>query len=327
MTLRTLSTVLGSKRLLLATTTTTTTIATTATTLRSLRAWKPNQKPLYNWRQQITMTTAAPEKTFTAACCIIGDEILNGKTRDSNAYFLAKYLFELGIDLKRVEVIADDYSAIQETICRLSSQHDIVFTSGGIGPTHDDITYDALAKAFGLSLKLDDETCRLMEATMMKSPGWKLTEARKRMALFPYPSKILRTPVSGLWVPVVVVNENIHVLPGIPHLFERLLESLRPHFQQLVEAKHGENGRYYRVQIATRLQEGKIAPFLSALQEKVRDKHIKIGSYPKWGTDAQGIRVVVSVVGKNEEVVRDTADQIARDIEGWTYTPEQTVKL
>ncbi|CEG69643.1 Putative 3'-phosphoadenosine 5'-phosphosulfate sulfotransferase [Rhizopus microsporus] len=73
------------------------------------------------------------KKLTTAACCIIGDEILNGKTRDSNAYFLAKYLFDLGIDLRRVETIPDDYGSIAETIKRLSSQHDFVFTSGGIG--------------------------------------------------------------------------------------------------------------------------------------------------------------------------------------------------
>ncbi|KAG0181011.1 hypothetical protein DFQ28_004726 [Apophysomyces sp. BC1034] len=259
--------------------------------------------------------STTPEPTFTAACCIVGDEILN-----------AKYLFELGIDLKRVEIIADDYSAIQETIRRLSTQHDIVFTSGGIGPTHDDITYDALAKAYGLPLKLDDETCRLMEATT-KVPGWKLTDARKRMALFPYPSKILRTPVADLWVPVVVVNNNIHVLPGIPRLFERLLDSLRPHFQQLVEAKNGSNGKYHRVQIATTLHEGKIASCLSSVQDKVKTKHIKIGSYPKWGADAQGVRVVVSIVGRNEEAVRETALEIAKGIEGWEYSPEQTARL
>ncbi|KAI8374581.1 MoaB/Mog domain-containing protein [Radiomyces spectabilis] len=254
---------------------------------------------------------------FTAACCIIGDEILNGKTRDSNAFFLAKYLFDLGIDLKRVEVIGDDYDAIAETVQRLSSAHDIVFTSGGIGPTHDDITYDALARAYGLPLKLDEETCDLMKKSATSS-HWTLTEERKRMAIFPHPAEILRE-TTDFWVPVVVVNKNVHVLPGIPKLFEGLLASLRPHFESLVEAKNGALTHYYRVQIATSLPEGEIAPYLTTVQARVKESHIKIGSYPKWGDDTDGVRVVVSIVGKDQDRVQSIGKEIAQLVKGWTY--------
>lgn len=217
----------------------------------------------------------------------------------------------MGIDLKRIETIPDDYDAITETIKRLSSQHDVVFTSGGIGPTHDDITYAALAKTYNLPLKLDQETCKRMEEVSKKKfPGWTLTEERKRMALFPEPSEKLRNH-DDLWVPVVVVNKNIHVLPGIPRLFETLLDSLKPHFSQLVGEK------YHRLQIATKLTEGDIAHFLSELQNTCIDKHIKIGSYPNWGEGKDGARVVVSVVGKNEGDVKDISDQIVKGIQGW----------
>ncbi|KAI7901951.1 MoaB/Mog domain-containing protein [Cokeromyces recurvatus] len=254
------------------------------------------------------------QKNFTAACCIIGDEILNGKTRDSNANYLAKYLFELGVELKRIETIPDDYEAIKETIKRLSSQHDLVFTSGGIGPTHDDITYSALAKAYNLSLKLDQETCQRMEqVSKQRFPDWKLTEERKRMALFPEPSEKLRNH-NDIWVPVVVVNKNIHVLPGIPRLFEILLESLKPHFRALL-GDHPE--AYHRVQVATQLKEGDIAPFLTQLQNQCKERHIKIGSYPNWGEGKDGARVVVSVVGKNVAEVNAIGEELVKGIEGW----------
>ncbi|KAI8879902.1 Molybdopterin binding protein [Backusella circina FSU 941] len=254
--------------------------------------------------------------TFTASYCLIGDEILNGKTRDSNAYYLSKYLFDLGIDLKKVEIVPDDYSAIAESVKKLSTEHDIVFTSGGIGPTHDDITYSALAKAYNLSLKLDQETCeKMLKMSRTKFPDWTLTEARKRMALFPEPCGILRKN-EAYWVPVVVVNKNIHVLPGIPRLFEGLLDSLKPHLKQLVQEK-GSSGHYHRVQVATKLPEGEIADFLSQLQDQVNQHDIKIGSYPNWGQDENDTRVVVSVVGKDQSLVQSIGQEVVNATQGW----------
>lgn len=151
-----------------------------------------------------------------------------------------------------------------------------------------------------------------------KYADWELTEARKRMALLPYPAKILRVAPDELWVPVVVVNENIHILPGIPRLFERLLTLLRPHFEKMV-LDRGAGGGYFRVQIATRLQEGEIAPILTAIQQRVLDQHIKIGSYPKWGADRNGVRVVLSIVGRDEEAVKNIGNEIASSVNGWLY--------
>lgn len=142
-------------------------------------------------------------------------------------------------------------------------------------------------------------------------PNWTLTEERKRMATFPEPSIKLR-PNKNFWVPVVVVNKNIHILPGIPTLFEGLLESLRPYFLDIV----GDQKGYHRIQIATELGEGDIASFLTQVQNKVSD--IKIGSYPKWGMQ-QGVRVVVSVVGKDQEQVGQIGKEIMQGIKGWIY--------
>lgn len=187
-----------------------------------------------------------------------------------------------------------------------------------IGPTHDDISYDAIAKAYSLPLKLDEETCTMMkEKSLGRFPDWSLTDARKRMALFPHPAKILRVDPE-LWVPIVVVNDNIHILPGIPRLFEGLVKSLRPHLEEAL-AKKQITGKYYRMEIATELPEGKIAPCLTATQEQVEPQHIKIGSYPKWATGPDGERVVVSIVGKDEAAVKATAKSIAAEIQGWEY--------
>ncbi|KAG2217823.1 hypothetical protein INT45_005424 [Circinella minor] len=272
------------------------------------------------------MTTTQPtHQTVTAAACIIGDEILNGKTRDSNAHFLAKYLFDCGIDLKRVEIIGDDYNDIAEAVTRLSSQHDLVFTSGGIGPTHDDLTYDAIARAYSLPTEVDQETCTAMQKVMTaRDPYWKMTDARKRMAIFPSPAKILRTCPEELWVPVVVVNDNIHILPGIPRLFERLMETMKDRFENI--AKERGVARYYRVQIATRKPEGDIATLLTEAQNRVADQHIKIGSYPKWGKGPDGARVVVSIVGRDEDAIKSIGNEILAGVNGWLFEPVKKVQ-
>ncbi|KAI8143606.1 MoaB/Mog domain-containing protein [Fennellomyces sp. T-0311] len=261
----------------------------------------------------------AQESSLTAACCIIGDEILNGKTQDTNSHYLAQFLFKLGIELKRVEVVNDDMDAIATTVRRLSSQHDVVFTSGGIGNslesvTHDDISYAAIAKAYQLDLQLDQDTYDRVQA-MLNKRNVKQREGYERLATFPHPAKLIR-PQQSFLIPVVVVNENIYILPGIPRLFQLLVDSLKPHFEQLNLTKHGKRiTGFARTDVATRKSEGAIASVLSAIQARHQD--LKIGSYPLMG-DKQ-VSVVVSVVGKNGEAVASVADEIAREIDGWTF--------
>lgn len=161
----------------------------------------------------------------TAGCLIIGDEVLNGKTRDSNSNYLARWCFDLGIELKRIEVIADDEDEISEAVRRFAQNYDFVVTSGGIGPTPDDITYESQAKAFGaMPLEYHDETLKRMEAHQKtRSYSHEQTEemltARKRMALFPTDGEGCSVdvifPCEELWVPVVRMKGRVHILPGV----------------------------------------------------------------------------------------------------------------
>jgi len=172
-------------------------------------------------------------KIHTAACLIIGDEVLGGKTKDTNSHFMAKWCFDHGIDLKRVEVIADDASEIIEAVRRMSSRYHFVVTSGGIGPTHDDITYDSIAKAFDLPLKLHEDAyarMKKMSRTHKEQPNfdWNnendpAVHAKLRMVRLPTDetrdmSQQVLFPCENLWVPVSVVNGNVHILPGVPAL-------------------------------------------------------------------------------------------------------------
>ncbi|KAI8384663.1 MoaB/Mog domain-containing protein [Radiomyces spectabilis] len=251
------------------------------------------------------------EKTLTAACCIIGDEILSGKAHDVNSHYLAKFLFSLGIELKHVAVVGDDMSDIGDCVQRLSRLYDFVFTGGGIGSTHDDITYDAIAKAFNLQLKFDPVTYRVIEEWAGKRGGkTELTAYHKRLATFPYPAQLLRTHRSG--IPIVVVCDNIYILPGIPRLFATLLNSLRPHFHAKT------NKQFYRAEIATRQQETTIAAYLEQAQRTYAN--VKIGSYPTFGTGEHSMaQVVVSVTGQDMNTVQTIADKIQRHVDGWSH--------
>ncbi|KAJ2463406.1 hypothetical protein GGI02_005245, partial [Coemansia sp. RSA 2322] len=223
----------------------------------------------------------------TAALCIIGDEILNGKTLDINSYFFAKRCFGLGVEVEKIEVVPDKYSAIAGSVQQLSRSHDIVFTSGGIGPTHDDITYSAVAQAFGSKIAYHADTLARMRrimasrgATTMPDPyGTPEQVATARMALFPADATVVY-PCSDYWVPVVCAAGNVHMLPGIPKLFEDLLDAYLP---GLVARLSGEAAQAFtRALVGTRQRESAIAPILTRLQERYAPRGVKIGSYPDW---------------------------------------------
>lgn len=181
----------------------------------------------------------------------------------------------------------------------------------------DDITYSSIAHAFGLELKLDEDTCQSMiDISSKRINNWSLTEARKRMVIFPHPAEIVRSR-EDMWVPIVVVNGNVHILPGIPKLFENLAHSLTPRILDLIEKRGLKDSKFYRAQIATSHNEGEIAPYLLDLQG--RASAVKIGSYPKWGTDSNGVRVVVSVVGRDEDQVKKYGDEVQEKLNGWKY--------
>ncbi|KAG9247687.1 MoaB/Mog domain-containing protein [Calycina marina] len=261
----------------------------------------------------------------TAACLIIGDEVLGGKTMDTNSAYMAKFCFKLGMALKRIEVIADDEGEIVEAVQRMSNTFDFVVTSGGIGPTHDDITYPSIAKAFNLKLQLHDETLAKMRK-LSKSHGsqqnfsWDedspTRRARYRMVELPIdPMRDDKSQVifsqEDLWVPVTCVNGNVHILPGVPRLFERLLDGLKPHLVSRLEDPEGKG--MHRILISTPLVESAVAPYLTELAARVEPKGVKVGSYPKWGKKTN----TVTLVGKDLECLESLVDEVSKNVNGY----------
>ncbi|KAE8342297.1 hypothetical protein BDV24DRAFT_162532 [Aspergillus arachidicola] len=266
----------------------------------------------------------------TAACLIIGDEVLGGKTIDTNSAYFAKYCFSLGIQLKRVEVIADDESEIIEAVRRMSNNYDFVVTSGGIGPTHDDITYESIAKAFGLKLKLHqgafDRMKKLSKPHPMQpqfdwdtpSPG--LT-AKLRMVELPHDDTLSEEQqatfvADDMWVPIAIVNGNVHILPGVPRLFEKLLEHLKPTL--LPRLTDPEGNGIYRYLFSTPLPESAVAPYLTDLATRTSSRGIKVGSYPRWGKK----RNTVTLVGTNKDFMDSLVSEVEENVQGTRVSQE-----
>jgi molybdenum cofactor synthesis domain-containing protein len=160
----------------------------------------------------------------TAAMLVIGDEILSGRTRDANMHHLAGQLTEAGITLAEVRIVADDRDAIIAAVQALSEAHDTVFTSGGIGPTHDDITADCMAAAFGQSIDVRDDARAILQAHYDKS-GVELNAARLRMARIPADATLIENPVSS--APGFTIG-NVHVMAGVPSVFTAMVASVLP---------------------------------------------------------------------------------------------------
>ena len=160
----------------------------------------------------------------TAAMLVIGDEILSGRTRDANMHYLAGQLTEKGISLKEVRVVSDDADAIVAAVRALSSTYDHVFTSGGIGPTHDDITADCIARAFDDHIDVRDDA-RALLAAFYEQTGRELNEARLRMARIPDRATLIENPVS---VAPGFTLENVHVMAGVPSVFQAMVASVLP---------------------------------------------------------------------------------------------------
>ncbi|MEX5562254.1 molybdopterin-binding protein [Pseudophaeobacter sp. 1A16562] len=235
----------------------------------------------------------------TAAMLVIGDEILSGRTRDSNMHFLAGELTKHGIDLREVRMISDDEVAIIAGVTALSETHDHVFTSGGIGPTHDDITADCIAKAFGAHLDVRDDARAILQAHYDKS-GTELNEARLRMARIPDGAALIDNPVSA--APGFTLK-NVHVMAGVPSVFEAMVASVlptltggNPLLSQTLRVMRGE---------------GEIAGNLSALAADFSD--LSIGCYPFQKDGAFGANVVVR--GADGARVDAAVTRLARELD------------
>jgi molybdenum cofactor synthesis domain-containing protein len=201
----------------------------------------------------------------TAAVVLIGNELLSGKIHEANLVELARTLRSLGVSLRRVVMVPDEIDVIAGEVRALSDEHDVVFTSGGVGPTHDDVTLDAVAEAFGVGTHIDST----MEALLRSAYGERTTEGHLRMALVPDGAELATTP-DILW-PTVVMR-NVWVLPGVPEIFRMKLAVVR-------EWVRGAESFVSRA-VFTKMDEGDLKPLLD--QVVAEHPEVEVGSYPKW---------------------------------------------
>ena len=215
----------------------------------------------------------------TAAMLVIGDEILSGRTRDSNLHYLAQELTQVGIDLKEARVVADDRAAIIAAVNDLRGRFTHVFTSGGIGPTHDDITADCIAAAFGVAISVRDDARALLAAHYARMKV-ELNEARLRMARIPDGARLIDNPVST--APGFTLG-NVHVMAGVPAVFEAMVASVLP----TLTGGTPLLSQSWRILKG----EGEIAGPLAALAADYPD--LAIGSYPFNLNGVYGASIVI----------------------------------
>ncbi len=221
--------------------------------------------------------TAPPARNPTACLLVIGSEVLSGRTRDANIQFLASRLGEIGIPLREVRVIPDLAATIASTVNETRARFDHVFTTGGIGPTHDDITSECVAAAFGVPWEAHPEAWARLERHYR--PG-EFNPARQRMATMPRGAVLIDNPIS---IAPGFSLGNVHVMAGIPRVMQAMFEALAPRLA-------GGPPIVSRAVHAPGLHEGRIAADLAAIQ--ARHPSLEIGSYPYFRLDANGVAIV-----------------------------------
>ncbi|MEJ0027421.1 MAG: molybdopterin-binding protein [Rhizomicrobium sp.] len=237
------------------------------------------------------MSQPAP---VTAAILVIGDEILSGRTQDTNTAYIAKFLAALGIDLREARVVPDVTAEIVAAVNALRARYTYVFTTGGIGPTHDDITFEAIAAAFGVDVHYHPEAMAMMAARY--KPG-EFNEARKRMALVPVGAELVRNSVST--APGVHIG-NVFVMAGVPMIMRAMLDAIEPLLQR--------GAVVHAATVQTKVPEGRLAAGLEAIQKSHKD--VAIGSYPFYREDGSGVQLVAR--GRDAAEVETAAAEIER---------------
>jgi molybdenum cofactor synthesis domain-containing protein len=210
--------------------------------------------------------TGASSRIVTAAILVIGDEILSGRTKDQNIGYIAEYLTKIGIDLREVRVVADDQAAIVEALNALRGRNTYVFTTGGIGPTHDDITAECVAKAFGVPIDYDPRAVAIMKARYA-AMGTEMNEARMRMTRIPAGAELVPNKVSaapGFWI------GNVIVMAGVPSIMQAMLDEVAP--------KLATGARLLSQTVRADCREGDIGTELGEIAKA--HPEVMIGSYP-----------------------------------------------
>lgn len=236
------------------------------------------------------------EKTYpTAGILLIGNELLSGKIKDENAAFLAERLRELGVVLERVLVIPDRVELIGAEVREMSARYDYVFTSGGVGPTHDDVTLEGIAAAFDVELYLEPKLTDILKTYFAE----RLTDAHLRMARIPHGSTLIWPPENP-WP--VYTYHNVFIFPGVPSILQSKFNAIAERFRAAT---------IYLRSVYVSTQEGDIADNLERLE---RDLDVMIGSYPRTHRDAD-YRVRVTVESRNAEQVDLAVDQLLSSLD------------
>jgi molybdenum cofactor synthesis domain-containing protein len=236
---------------------------------------------------------------------VIGDEILSGRTQDKNVAQLATWLNGEGVRLAEVRIVPDDTSRIVEAVNALRSTHDYLFTTGGIGPTHDDITVDAIAAAFGVSVVIHPEARAILEDYYRDRPGG-LNEARLRMARVPDGAELIANPSSG--APGVRMG-NVYMFAGVPHIAASMMDGLTGSL---------EGGRpMVSVTVGARAPESEVADLLR--ETEAARPGVSIGSYPFFKDGRYGANFVIR--SEDGELARETGSELSRRLAEAGFEP------
>ena len=211
-------------------------------------------------------TAPASNEVLTAALLVVGGKILSGRTKDQNIGYIAEYLTQIGIDLREVRIVADDEAAIVEALNALRGRNTYVFTTGGIGPTHDDITAECVAKAFGVPIDYDPRAVAIMKARYA-AMGTEMNEARMRMTRIPAGAELVPNKVSaapGFWI------GNVIVMAGVPSIMQAMLDEVAP--------KLATGARLLSQTVRADCREGDIGTELGEIAKA--HPEVMIGSYP-----------------------------------------------
>ena len=245
------------------------------------------------------------KKTWTAALVVIGDEILSGRTQDKNIAQLATWLNEQGIRFAEVRVVPDDPVPIGDAVNALRAKHDYLFTTGGIGPTHDDITVDAIAAALKVPVVVHPEARRILEDYYRDRPGG-LTEARLRMARAPQGAELIENRSSGS--PGIRIG-NVYILAGVPDIAASMLQALSGKL---------EGGRpMVSVTVGARAPESDVADLLRETEEA--HPGVAIGSYPFFKDGRYGSNFVIR--SEDGELAKETGSDLAERLRAAGFEP------
>jgi molybdenum cofactor synthesis domain-containing protein len=211
----------------------------------------------------------------TAGIVLIGNEILSGKIVDANAAYLCRELRALGVVVRRIAVVPDEVDVIAGEVAEQSRAYDVVFTSGGVGPTHDDVTMDGVARAVGTRVSRDQRLVSLLEGFYRD----RLTEARLKMAQVPEGAELI--PGEGILFPAVAIR-NVYILPGVPEIFRQKFEALRDRFRE---------PPFFLATVFVRIPEGTLADYLNDLL--ARHPELLLGSYPEFANPEYKVKITL----------------------------------